>query len=456
MIRRFQDHLRSTSLIPKGAKLLVGYSGGADSTCLLHLLHLCGRDVVAGHLHHGQRREADEEMRRCREFAESIGIPFASGQADVPLIASQMKVGLEEAGRHARYEFFRRAAAELGCDIIATAHTLDDDIETVLLNIVRGCGLGGLAGIPARRAKIVRPMLEFSRMETRAYCAEHGLWFHDDPANDDISFARARIRQRVVPEIEAINPSVRQAILRLSSLASEEDSFLDAAAAAALEQCEIEMNGPLRFLTLDREVWLERGKLAHLPVVLLRRAIRLTSHVLGAELDHDQTRAIVEGLRSTQSGSITAEFGRVVVEWKPSTVSVRSLDVPPFLKEPLSMAGEVHGAGWKMTAENVDPANYQRSRGSLEVVIDADSIRGGLELRRGEHGAEMRPLNMDGKKKLADILADGKLTEAARRTLPVVCDSEGPVWVPSIALADRVKISERTRRATLLRFGPTP
>ncbi len=183
MLVRFLEHVRSKNLLDPGLPTLVGYSGGPDSTCLLHLLHRGGFDVIAAHLHHGQRAEADQEMALCQAFCDELGVPFMAGRADVPRIASSMKIGLEEAGRNARYQFFESAIAATNAAAVATAHTSDDQVETILLNIIRGSGLGGLRGIPERRGKIVRPLLPFSRAETRVYCEENGLWTHDDPAN---------------------------------------------------------------------------------------------------------------------------------------------------------------------------------------------------------------------------------------------------------------------------------
>ncbi|RYG30390.1 tRNA(Ile)-lysidine synthetase, partial [bacterium] len=123
MLEKLRAHLERTGLIPGGVRVLVGYSGGADSTCMLHLLHRLGFDIVAAHLHHGQREEADREAALCEAFCTEIDVPFVSGRADVPRISREAGIGLEEAGRNARYEFFRQAAFRLECELIATAHT---------------------------------------------------------------------------------------------------------------------------------------------------------------------------------------------------------------------------------------------------------------------------------------------------------------------------------------------
>lgn len=460
MLERFRRHLDATGLIPPGARVLVGYSGGGDSTCLLHLLVSAGVDVVAAHLHHGQRQEADREMKLCEAFADSLDIPFASGKADVPRMASDLGIGLEEAGREARYGFFEQAAYRLGCDIIATAHTRGDQIETLLFNLARGTGISGLAGIPERRGNIIRPLLIFSREQTRAYCIQHGFWFHDDPANEDINFSRARIRHRVLPELRSINPQADVALARLATLAQEEDRFLNGMAAAALEQSDIPLNGPLHFLTKDAEVRFDRYRLQHLPPVLFRRAIRLAVEALGAELDFEQTQVLAAGIahpeKGTSSrGSVTADGGEVAVEWDEDTISVRQVrpDVP--FRYALTVPGETFSDefGWQFTAYDAEYPGGSIPRASLETWIDRTKVKGPLYFRTVSPGDTMRPVGFEGHRKLSDLLSEAKLTQAARARLPIVCDLVGPIWAPGVCLDSRV-LPEQPGTYTRVLFGP--
>lgn len=436
MLDRFRRHLEKTGLIPPDARILVGYSGGADSTCLLHLLHEAGFSVVAGHLHHGQRSEADDELARCEAFADSMGIPFATGKADVPRMAADLKIGLEEAGRKARYAFFAQAAFRLDCGLVATAHTRDDLVETILLNLSRGCGLAGLAGIPERREQIVRPLLPFSRGETQQYCVERGLWFHNDPANSDLAFSRARIRHRVLPELRSINGGADEAITRLGTLASEEDRFLNGMAAAALEQSEIPLNAELRFLTIDCEVAFRRDQLESLPKVLFRRAIRLAAEALGGALSFDQTRLIGH----TPSGSVTAEGGEVVCEWDAEQIGVRLTRPTEPFRYPLTVPGETLSDefGWQFSVWT-DSLTGTASRAALETEIPGACLKGPLYFRTAEAGDTLRPLGFSGTRKVSDLMSEARLTMAARRRIPIVCDLRGPLWIPGVCLDQRAQ-----------------
>jgi tRNA(Ile)-lysidine synthase len=456
MLDRFREHLENKGFVPPDSRVLVGYSGGADSTCLLHLLHGLNIDVVAAHLHHGQRPEADTELKLCQAFAEELSVPFVSGKADVPRLASDQRIGLEEAGREARYAFFQQAAFRTQCVLIATAHTLTDNVETILLNIARGTGLAGLSGIPEKRDNIIRPLMLFSREETRAYCADRGLWTHDDPANEDLSFSRARVRHRILPELRAINPSAEDAICRLAAIAGDEDRFLDSMAAAALERCEQSPNGDLSFLTADVEIVLDRAVVSTLPPVLFKRAIRLVAAVLGASLSSEQTEALLQGIASINKGSITAEAGEVAIEWDSDRVHARVLTPTEPFRNSLEIPGEIVSEefGWILSAQVQSPTLEKALRAALETELDVNKVKGSLHFRTVKQGDTMQPLGFSGTRKLSDLLSEAKLTKAARSRLPIICDMVGCLWAPGVCLDSRAAPDKNTERVVQLRFRP--
>lgn len=422
---------------------------------MLDLLCRAGVDVVAAHLHHGQRLEADAELEACRQFAEGLNVPFVSGVADVPRLSRDLKMSLEEAGRKARYQFFKEAKATTGCQWIATAHTRDDQAETILLNAVRGSGLAGLAGIPRRRDDIVRPLLDFRREQTRQYCRERDLWFHDDPSNEDLELTRARIRHRVFPELERVNPSFREALVRLGEIASEEEALLNGIAAAALEKSERHLNGTLRFLTMDCEVAFDKGALWSHPRAVITRGLRLATGVMGGHLDHAQTAGLFESLK-TAKGAWTLPLGRVVVEWEGSLIHLRELLPAVPYRSSLEVPGmtESEEFGWRLRVVEAEVRDFRRQPGSLDVVIDAVSVKGQLYVRASQVGEGIRPLGLAGTKKISDLFQQSGLTLAARKRLPVVCDLIGPVWVPGICIAERVKITDNSTKGLRMSLEP--
>ncbi len=455
MLDRFREHLEDSGLITQGARVLVGYSGGADSTCLLDLLKRLGVDVVAAHLHHGQRPEADLELRLCEAFATEIGATFVSGRADIPRMCRELKIGVEEAGREARYSFFRSAAFETQCDLVATAHTRDDHVETVIMRIARGTGLTGLGGIPAQRENIVRPLLPFSREETRSYCDDLGLWTHDDPSNSDIQFSRVRVRKNVLPELRKLNTQADEAIVRLSNLAREEDHFLNGMAAASLERANIVLNGELEFLTRDLEIAFDRAALRHLPPVLCRRSMRLGVEALGGSLDHHQLSTLMAGIATEPVGSVTCERGVTVIEWTSEIVHLRTLNPVQPYRYPLVHPGETESDefGWRICSEE-GVSETAPVRASLSTTIEPTSLKGPLYFRAAESGDDIRPLGFAHRRKVSDVLSEAKLTLACRARLPIVCDLLGPIWIPGVCLDERARPLASTSRSRILSFGP--
>ncbi|MGN0981651.1 MAG: tRNA lysidine(34) synthetase TilS [Candidatus Limivicinus sp.] len=213
--------------LPREGRILCAVSGGADSMCLLYLLYSMGRDVVAAHFEHGIRggeslRDAAFVENWCRER----GIPCVTGHGDAPAYAREKGMSLEEAARMLRYQFLEETAAEQDCAWIATAHNGDDNVETVLLHLTRGAGALGLSGIPARRGKIIRPLLGVSRREIEEYLEENAVPHVEDSSNQSDDYSRNRIRHRVTPVLREMNPGLNEAVGRTARLLAQDEDCL--------------------------------------------------------------------------------------------------------------------------------------------------------------------------------------------------------------------------------------
>lgn len=222
-------------LIPPGSGVLCALSGGADSMYLLCRL-LEGRErygwrVCAAHLNHGLRETAGRDEKFVRDWCGRRGVPLAVGFEDVAGYARREGLSLEEAGRTLRYRFLGQAALEAGCPLIATGHHAGDSAETVLMNLIRGCGLKGLAGIPERRDNIVRPMLEVSRGEIEAYLKEHGVPHVEDETNEDVNYTRNKVRHQLLPLLEELNPQAAAHIAAAARRLREDEEELSRQAA---------------------------------------------------------------------------------------------------------------------------------------------------------------------------------------------------------------------------------
>lgn len=207
-------------LIPEGSNVLCALSGGADSMYLLCRLLDAGYAVHAAHYNHNLRPTAGRDEQFVRDWCASHRIPLTVGSGDVAQYVAASGLGIEEAARELRYAFLHRTAAECGCDFIATGHHAGDNAETVLMNLIRGCGLNGLSGIPERRGILVRPMLAVTRTDIDAYLSDHDIPHVEDETNSDQSYTRNRIRHQLIPLLEELNPQavrhITDAALRLA------------------------------------------------------------------------------------------------------------------------------------------------------------------------------------------------------------------------------------------------
>jgi tRNA(Ile)-lysidine synthase len=226
--------------IPDDAALLLAVSGGPDSMALLHgaatLVRSGARrwSITVAHLDHGLRPGSATDARFVTQAAAELGLRCETRRSDVSALARSEGRSLEEAGREARYRFLEEIAAD--STLIATGHTLDDAVETVLLNLLRGTGLTGASGIPARRGRIVRPLLGERRAWLRDLLVAAGLPFRDDPTNADPAIDRNRVRGRLLPMLEELRPGAAERIARFSRLAADDDALLDELALAELER----------------------------------------------------------------------------------------------------------------------------------------------------------------------------------------------------------------------------
>jgi tRNA(Ile)-lysidine synthase len=225
--------IRRHDLVPHGGRVLVGLSGGPDSVALVHLLLELQRQdelsvVALAHFNHHLRAEAaDDDERFCRSFAAGLSLPLEVGHADVRAVAAAERRSVEDAARMVRYAFLEQAATRAGADAIAVGHTRDDQAETFLLRLIRGAGPRGLAGIHPRAGRVVRPLIDITRAELRAYTAERQLAFCEDATNQDLRIPRNRVRHELLPYLEReFSPNVVDVLAREASIAREDEDRL--------------------------------------------------------------------------------------------------------------------------------------------------------------------------------------------------------------------------------------
>ena len=416
------------ALLPPGAGVVCAVSGGADSVCLLHLLRSLapelGLRLRAAHYNHQLRgAEADEDEAFVQTLCRQWDVPLVTGRGDVAALAKASGQGIEAAARQARYAFLLEAA---GSDLIATAHTADDNAETMLINLVRGSALTGLAGIPAKSGQIVRPLLRWTRQDVLDYLARNGLSHREDSSNAEDAYLRNRIRHQVLPLLQQENPSLVPAMDRLAQQIRQDDAYLDACAARALAD-------------LRTRRGLNCAVLPELPEALQGRVVlQWLKDVSG--LTHAHVDAVL-ALAASQhpSGQFSLPGGWVVRREYAQLVLEKSDAFTEILPEVLlAVPGVTQWGDWRIRTvfdtpdPTLDPAHT--------LALDYDLLALPLVVRPRRTGD--RILLPGGEKQLKKLMIDLKLPAASRARLPVIADRNGPV-----ALETGSALLGRTRHA---------
>jgi len=453
---RVIDAIQRQHLAPSGARVLVAVSGGADSIALLHLLHslrATGVLVLAGsaHLNHQLRgRDSDEDEAFCRAVSAELGVPFLSEAADVATRAREEKRSIEDAARRARYAFLERAADTLGADVIATAHTREDQAETFLLRMLRGAGSRGLGGIRPRTGRVIRPLLGITRDELRAFLAESGVAFREDATNSDVRIPRNRIRHELLPLLESqFCRGIVDVLARAAELARRDEDFLTRQAIDLARRIVLSEN--------DSETRLAAVPMAAAhPALGSRVALAALERYAGRRaIGSGHVERLLELAARTSDGALSlpgqdaVRMGHEIV-LRPAKRQRTAANPFAF---PLSIPGEVRSGDWAIAAIELSQADRQRprwlGRGS-EVGIAAGSLALPLVVRNRRPGDRLRPLGAPGRRKLQDFLVDRKVPRAHREALPLVVDGRGRiVWVPGHTVAEEFRVRDSSQAVIL-------
>ncbi len=275
----FLDTVERYQLLSCGDRVLVAVSGGADSVCLLDLLNIVREryrlGLVGFHMNHGLRPAAKQEQEFVSSVFEQLGIELILVRSRVRLYAQRHKLGLEEAGRILRYRHLRRVARTKGCNRIALGHTANDNLETMVLNLCRGTGPAGLAGIPVSRGVFIRPLIDTPRPVLERHLRARGLEWVKDESNEDLDFRRNLIRHRVVPVLEQVNPGVVTNARRAARLLADENDLLDRLAEQAAARCAQAGEGTrMKGAGRRRSVRIDTVRFKNYNTALKRRVVR--------------------------------------------------------------------------------------------------------------------------------------------------------------------------------------
>ncbi len=440
-------------MLKQGDTVAAAVSGGADSVALLDflcsLLDL-GIVVKACHMNHclrGEESDRDEQLVRsmCREY----GVELLVKRVEVLPYTAREKLSVETAARQLRYGFFQEVAGRWNCKV-ATAHTLSDTAETVLLNLSRGTGLAGLCGIPPVRGGIIRPLITCTRREVEDYCWRHGLSFVTDSSNLTDDYTRNRIRHQVVPQLERVNLQVVAAIGRMGSLLREDRDYLEIQARRAAEE-------------LVREDGLDAKGLKEQHPALRGRILAALLSQRGIPYSMERIQALEQLLEDHRQVQLTGKwYGAVrrgIFRLEPASARSRPLQSQTLLKSQLE-EGWVEAAEGKWLHFSVincaDYENFENISGSyLNLVVDYDRINGNILLRARQPGDRIRPAGRGCSKDLRKAFSELALLD--RERLCVLADQDGVFLAEGVGIDQRVRPDGATKK--LLRialYGEAP
>ena len=460
-VHRFVSEKR---LFTPGERVVLGVSGGADSTALALLLSslrtMLSLTLHIAHFNHRLRgrEEAKADGDFVRRLAARLSIPCSVGSGDTARYADQNGLSIEDAARRLRYRFLGQVAGRTGATAVAVGHTGDDQAETVLLHLIRGAGLDGLRGMLPRATwpfgsgpDLVRPLLALSRSDTELLNRELEIVPREDPTNLAPSATRNRIRHEVMPLLREINPLVDQALNRLANIAAAEVAYMESQADSIWNRVvkretdrEIIFNAR-ELLTLVRED-------SPIAVRLLVRGVRRLGGA-GMALESVHLTSLLSSLRGDSRRWRQSLPGGLTVAAGVDYVRVFRGDVqaPDKLPETrLAVPGRTQVGPWLFQAALIPVPKEEPRPRRFMVRLDADAIRGGLTVRSRRPGDRLRPLGLGGAKKVQDVLVDAKVPAEERDGVPIVCDEAGIIWVVGHCIDERVALAPTTELAVRL------
>lgn len=404
---------------------IIGFSGGADSSALLHFMKDRCKCLLAVHVNHMIRgKEAERDEQFCRSICEKYGVSLKVVKIDVPSLAKEKKQGLEETAREARYALFEeiiKQSPEYKC--ILTAHNANDNAETVLFNMARGSGLNGICGIKATNDSIVRPMIYATRAEIIDYCNEHGIEYVHDSTNDDTAYTRNHIRHNVISELEKINPSLISAITHLCEGLKEDEEFISDACDKLILENSIKDKISLELFNLQPQSIKKRLLMKLSPEALDYKAISAC-----IELAKRQET----GKKINLSNNVSFKIERGYINF----VKTNELLPLEFHSELKKGANEIKELGIVLCVDSV----LENEVPLVQLCIDPLKINGRLSVRSKRDGDTIRHGKMT--KKLKRVFSDLHIPSHKRDKLPIICDEDGVLCVPEIIARDGVLLKK--------------
>jgi tRNA(Ile)-lysidine synthase len=455
--------LRRRRLLAHGTRVLAAVSGGADSVALAHLLAELSAAgtlqlVAVAHFDHCLRgAESARDAGFCRDLAGALDVPFDVEAVDVAGEAKRRKTSIESTARGFRYAFLERARARANADVVAVAHTSDDQAETVLLRLFRGAGTRGLGGIPPARDRVIRPLIDLVHAELTGYLLDRNRTWMEDSTNQDRAIPRNWVRHELLPLASSRYGDLTARLARSADLVRADDEALEAMTTAAAARVVSQLTGT---------VALDISALLAEPVAIQRRLLRLAiERSSGRAASWTLVSALVDVVEAGRAVSVRLGPCQVELSSAAGVLSIRSPHSRPARPPswparalPVPGAVEVPEAGCRVRAER----RGLQDIGGMDALATAEpqqAVAAGIEsdlvVRAWQPGDLMQVLGSSGRKKVQDLFVDRKVPRSRRHQVPIVTDAEGRiVWVAGLALGEAFRVTPATKSVVVLNFEP--
>lgn len=436
-MKKFLENIKAYNMLEKGDRVVVGVSGGPDSIYLLEMLNLVkddlGLQLIVAHVNHGIRGEAaDADEEFVKKKAEKLSLQYEVIRVNMNEYAKEHKMSSEDAGRLLRYGFFHKLAGDNGK--IAVAHNRDDQAETLLMRVIRGTGVDGLAAMRFCKGQVIRPILSISRNEIESYLEENNIEFVTDLTNLECDYFRNKVRLKTIPEIEReYNPAFMDNLYKLSMIAGEETDYMEEMACKTYERLVNSADGSIDINGLLKE---------HKAIItrVIRIGISKVNNSL-KEIGHVHVDAILSLMEGQSGKSLDLPQGILVKKSFNKLLFLNASNLETKKESFKLEIGENSTDFGKFFLENnVKDISY----GKNKINIDYSKIKGRLYVRGRNNGDYFKPLGMKGRKKLKDFFIDEKIPLEERDNIPLLCDEENIIWVCGKRLSEDYKIEEKT------------
>jgi tRNA(Ile)-lysidine synthase len=429
MQQAFLDHLKKRKLCAPPDHILLATSGGIDSMVLMDLFLKSGIAISVVHVNFKLRGiDSDNDEDFVRKKCLNNHIPFFTQSFDTIAFAEERKLSIQMAARELRYQWFHELLAQHGFQSVATAHHLNDTIETTLLNLVRGSGPEGWDGIAARNGKIIRPLLFASRSEIENYAAENGITWREDSSNASDDYQRNFLRHRVTPLLKELNPSFEKSFSDSIAKISSSNELAEAGLRAWRKNFVTE-KGDRLFISK------EGLDAAEHPEGLLWQVIKSFGY------NFDQAAQIIFSIHASPGKLFHSATHELVIDRSALILSKKT----EGLNEILIEEGQAKATLGRMTLRIEKLSNAEMTKDATVALIPVDKLQFPLTWRAWREGDSFYPLGMQHKKKISDFLIDQKISMAEKKSVTVLVSGNEIAWVVGMRLDDRFKMTAETK-----------